>query len=180
MKTSEIQENLLELLRKNNFDVKKEWAENDFGEFFNADFLVPRIDIGINSFLNSSKTKQELQENFLKNNENLILKIKEKSYNIGKFSENKNSICAISFEIENTGSRKDMLGAIFNVSMTGMIGIIVANNKNRQEEFKKILNYVDFVSVEKLFRNVLIIEFEKLVEILEKNKKIKSLKNFIK
>ncbi len=59
--------------------------------------------------------------------------------------KNRNSRCLIAIEIENTNSKKHMMGSIVNAASLGRIGIGVAYCDSAMRTFLGIVNYLNFL-----------------------------------
>lgn len=59
--------------------------------------------------------------------------------------KNENARCFIAFEIENTSSKKHIMGSMVNAASLGRIGIGVAYNESVKATFVRILNYLAFL-----------------------------------
>lgn len=85
--------------------------------------------------------------------------------------KNQNARCFLAFEIENSSSKKHIMGSIVNAASLGRIGIGVAYNESAKRSFLRILNYLAFLKrVEKntySTTNFLIITKEQLEEICQ-------------
>lgn len=83
---------------------------------------------------------------------------------------NQNARALITIEIENTTTRKHIIGGIINASTLGRIGIMVAWNEESFITMKQQLNYIRFLNKKKLFRykpaNLIILNRNQLLEIL--------------
>lgn len=157
--------------------VKTKWpATKDSQDAFKQGIIYsPETDIAIGPFnidgeisANNKRINQakELWDNALiKMNQ-----ISEKPYNPDHL--NPNPRCFIAIEVGGSGSRKHLLGDIFNAATLGKIGIAVGTNNKQTEAYKRIYRYIDFAkSVGKTkenFENLMIINGEKLLANLHK------------
>jgi len=165
--------------------IIKEWdVGKESGDAFDRRiYYTPKVDIAVGSFnidqrveLNNKKIDALVDEHkrvFLKQlydishlreyHENI-------SYNDFLRMLNKNPRCFLAIEIENTKKPKRSLGDIVNASVMGKIGIVVPLGNDKYEMFVRIKRYFHYLKdVGKLkgnFRNVLIIEGEKLINSL--------------
>ena len=84
--------------------------------------------------------------------------------------KNQNARCFLSFEIENTSTKKHIMGSLINASSLGRIGIGIAFNQSVKRTFLRIMNYLAFLKrVEKNTydtTNFLIITKEQLQNLL--------------
>lgn len=168
----EYQERATTLLRgvfgENN--VKKEWdvAKNS-QDAFTRQLYCPRLDIAVGPFnINGNiYTNNEEIDRALSDRRDFISKLFALSeYPKGSLrdflgNKNKNPRCVLAIEIEDSGSRKHMLGDIANASIIGSIGIIIPFNSEKLTHFKKIKKYVVFATqaekIKSVFENILII-----------------------
>jgi len=85
---------------------------------------------------------------------------------------NKNPRCFLAIELENSGSRKHMLGDVANASILGAIGIVVPLNEKRLRAFRKIREYIVFATkVGKLkasFNNVILLNRENFMNVISR------------
>jgi len=93
--------------------------------------------------------------------------ISQKLYEMQNF--NYNSRCFIGIEIENSVSRKHLMGGAINASVLGRIGIAVGFTNKMHNAFLNLYRYFDFLqSVDKpTFKtnNLLVISSEQLMDI---------------
>lgn len=59
--------------------------------------------------------------------------------------KNRNARCFLAFEIENSSSRKHIIGSVINAASLGRIGVGVAYNDRVKRTFLRILNYLAFL-----------------------------------
>ena len=160
-------------------NVKKEWdvAKNSQDDL-TRNLYCPRLDLAIGPFNIDGEiehNQQQINEEIQRHSE-LIDQLIDVSQNYTggrqEFLNNRNSNprCLISVEIEDSGSRKHMLGDIANTSILGAIGIVVPLNQAKLEAFKKIMKYIHFArAVGKLkqsFANVLLINKEDFLRLI--------------
>ena len=85
-------------------------------------------------------------------------------------SSNWNARCFIAIEVEDSGSRKHLLGDMINVSISGRIGIVVGYNPDLYETFFKQLDYLSYtVRAKKIqfnSRNIIVLKPKQLEDIL--------------
>lgn len=69
--------------------------------------------------------------------------------NISRFDDliqkNQNARCFIAIEIENTSTKKHIMGSLINAASLGRIGIGVAYNESVKRTFIRIMNYLAFL-----------------------------------
>ena len=84
--------------------------------------------------------------------------------------KNRNARCFISIEIENTSTKKHIMGSMINAASLGRIGIGIAYNESVKRTFVRIMNYLGFLKrVEKNTydtTNFLIVTKEQIERIL--------------
>lgn len=84
--------------------------------------------------------------------------------------KNQNARCFLSIEIENTSTKKHIMGSLVNAASLGRIGIGIAYNDSVKRTFVRIMNYLGFLRrVEKNTydtTNFLIITKEQIENIL--------------
>jgi predicted AlkP superfamily pyrophosphatase or phosphodiesterase len=84
--------------------------------------------------------------------------------------KNQNARCFLSIEIENTSTKKHIMGSLINAASLGRIGIGIAYNESVKRTFVRIMNYLGFLRrVEKNTydtTNFLIITKEQIENIL--------------
>jgi len=84
--------------------------------------------------------------------------------------KNQNARCFLAIEIENTSTKKHIMGSMINAASLGRIGIGIAYNDSVKRTFLRILNYLAFLKrVEKNTydtTNFLILTKEQFLEIL--------------
>lgn len=85
--------------------------------------------------------------------------------------KNQNARCLLALEIENTSTKKHIMGSMINAASLGRIGIGVAFNESVMRTFLRILNYLAFLKrVEKNTydtTNFLILTKEQLITLTE-------------
>lgn len=148
-----IQESFLHL------EIKNEWAA--FTGMLNQ--YSPRVDIAIgpfninpgpnltekyNQLVNSLSINEFLNKAYTFHTQNcdplhyheIILPDFDIMINI-----NQNARCLIAIEIENTNSKKHMMGSIVNAASLGRVGIGIAYCPSALRTFLRILNYLSFL-----------------------------------
>jgi hypothetical protein len=148
----------------------------------------PRVDIAVGPFSIKSGRNRTREYNGLLQQEAVNQFLREiytyHIYNIGEqwlneinipefeylSVKNQNARCFLAFEIENTSTKKHIMGSMINAASLGRIGIGVAFNDSVMRTFVRILNYLGFLKrVEKNTydaSNFLIITKEQLEIIL--------------
>lgn len=84
---------------------------------------------------------------------------------------NQNARCLLAIEIENTSTKKHIMGSMINAASLGRVGIGVAFNDSVMRSFIRIMNYMGYLKrVEKNTydtTNFLILTKDQLLDILE-------------
>ena len=160
--TAKVYQNLaIPLLKKKlaNLEVVDEWIA------FRGmnDQYSPRVDIAVGPFSTTSgKNKIDSYNQILEINringflkkayefhlENIQSKLKkgEKIYHFNTLvHKNQNARCFLAIEIENTSTRKHIMGSMVNAASLGRIGIGIAYNETAKKTFIRILNYMAFL-----------------------------------
>tara|TARA_R110002033_G_scaffold36472_2_gene74983 strand:- start:88 stop:657 length:570 start_codon:yes stop_codon:yes gene_type:complete len=173
--------------RLDGLEVINEWSafRGVYGQY------SPRVDIAVGPF--STITDQTLinEYNRILKQEELIMFLRkvfdfhlintqqslletEKIYHINsKIRKNKNARCFMAIEIENTSTKKHIMGSMVNACSLGRIGIGVAFNDSVVRTFNRIVRYLSFL--ERVGKtsydttNFFIITKEQFQELLEQN-----------
>jgi hypothetical protein len=87
--------------------------------------------------------------------------------------KNQNARCLLAIEIENSSTKKHIMGSMINAASLGRIGIGIAYNASALRTFKRLLNYLAFLKrVEKNTydtTNFLIITKEQFLSVINDN-----------
>lgn len=166
-------------------DINEEWrAFSGLGYQY-----CPRVDVAIGPFSTQPGETKIIDYNRLLRDANIDFFLK-KVYNIHLqnigdewmneiiipeydllIRKNQNARCLIALEIENTSTKKHIMGSLVNSASLGRIGIGVAFNESVMRTFLRIMNYLAFLKrVEKNTydtTNFLIITKEQLRNLLE-------------
>lgn len=166
-------------------NVKKEWdVAKDSQDAFTRQLYCPRLDIAVGPFNIDGNIyhNNEAIDRALTANQNFISRLfslsEDREDSLHEFLEhkNKNPRCLLAIEIEDSGSRKHMLGDIANASIIGSIGVIVPFNSEKLSHFKRIRKYVEFAThagkIKTIFQNVLIISRSNFQEALNSQSNI--------
>ena len=186
MTAKEFQEHIASLINYYFSEVIIEWnVAGDSNDDFNRDLYSPRMDIAIGPFnINRDGDYDSHSYRLNEAKRAFIDEIVEIGFHSGSFSPNPNPRCFIGIEIEESGSRKHMLGDIANASILSEIGLVVVLNNTKFDQFKKIKKYIDFAirngKLNSIFRNVIIIKGEDLERILRKHIGNKEIIYFLK
>jgi hypothetical protein len=90
---------------------------------------------------------------------------------------NWNARCFMAIEVENSGSKKHLLGDMLNVSVSGRIGIVIGYNDKTFNSFLRQLEYLAYtIEAKKLkfnSKNIVILKPDQFESILVKNIKKK-------
>ena len=142
-----------------NLEVISEWRA--FESMPNQ--YSPRVDIAVGPFSVESGQNKTSEYNQLLRDEN-IEKFLRRIYdfhieNIGDewiseiiipvfdylIQKNQNARCFLSIEIENTSTKKHIMGSLINAASLGRIGIGIAYNDSVKRTFVRIMNYLGFL-----------------------------------
>jgi hypothetical protein len=161
MKVSQFQENIAPILsaRLNPLEVKCEWRA-----FGNLSYQYsPRVDIAVSPFSVRPGRNRTMEYNRLVHeadiNDFLRSIYDYHIQNIGDewlreieipafdvlINKNQNARCFLAIEIENTSTKKHIMGSMINAASLGRIGIGVAYNESVKRTFVRILNYLGFL-----------------------------------
>jgi len=155
-------------------EVKKEWnAAKDSQDAYNREEMYsPRLDFAVGPFNIVGRTTQEKRmeiERTVAEFAPFIQNLKTRSvFPNSSLRPNSNPRCFLAIEIENTTSRKHRLGGIFNASMLGAYGIILAPDKDELDALRRLMNYVDYLEdvgkMGKAWRNAIIMTKKSFLE----------------
>lgn len=178
MTTREIQDALVEAFERHGCQAQSEWdVAKDSQDDFTRALYSPRLDICVyptntNRHLTGN---QHIDVAFLANRP-LLTTLHGASHRRHEpldhvlLGGNINPRCFLAVEIENSGSKKHMLGDIINAAYLGKFGIVVAVGQKQFRSFTRILEYLKFcVAVGKAqerFENVLLFEADELLAAL--------------
>ena len=148
----------------------------------------PRVDIAVGPFSVTPNGNQTAEYNRILRRENIDRFLKRvydlhveniglewmNELNIPEFDfltrKNQNARCFLAIEIENTSTKKHIMGSMINAASLGRIGIGIAFNDSVKRTFLRILNYLAFLKrVEKNTydtTNFMILTKEQFLEIL--------------
>lgn len=158
--------------------TKKRTATGSHDDFLSADMYNPELDI----WVGPTNMKRNIQEdnksinqalhkygNFLRD----LNQLAEKPYNEDCLNKNPRFFLAI--EVGGSGSKKHLLGEMFNVSILGKIGIIISANNETHATYMRHYNYIDFAQnvdkIPNLLGNIMIIKSDVVLDYLKNNKK---------
>jgi hypothetical protein len=174
---SQIYEQLSKIFGRSN--VKKEWdVAKASRDDYTRNLYCPRIDLAVGPFNIDRNVERNMNilENACKTHERVIRNLFDHSRaNSGDFNyflghKNTHGRCLLAVEIENSGTRKHMLGDIVNSSIIGAIGIVVPLNNEKLKGFIRLHKYLKFATsvgkTEAIFNNVLIIDRKTFLRIL--------------
>jgi hypothetical protein len=144
---NEIEIELKRIFGENN--VVKEWnvAENSMDQFTRK-LYCPRVDFAVKPFNTDLNFEYNngLINSAYERFEGLLLRLKLASDAIMEdFDPNQNPRCFLAIELENKTSRKHRLGSLYNASVIGKIGIVVAKNTQVYNSLVKIRKYFEFL-----------------------------------
>ncbi len=187
MTAKEYQKNIRPLIKRKfqEYDVELEWAA-----FRKLKYQYsPRVDLAIGPFSTTPGQNRINEYNNMVENESIrsflqliynqhIINVEGEylnEINIPAFDDlilkNQNARCFIALEIENSSSKKHIMGSMVNAASLGRIGIGIAYNESVKRTFLRIMNYLSFLKrVEKNTydtTNFLIITVEQLKSILD-------------
>lgn len=160
------------------WDVAKESMDD-----YTRKLYCPRIDVAVgplNIERSVSRNNQKIEEAVLEYKwfiKKLLANSEAHVGSVGDFlsMRNMNPRCFLAVEIENSGTRKHLLGDVVNVSIIGAIGLVVPLNRSRLNGFKGIKKYIEFaMAVGKLkssFNNVIVINRDNFLNVISKGKK---------
>ena len=145
--------------RLNPLEVMSEWRA-----FADMPYQYsPRVDIAVGPFSVVAGRDRTYEYNQLLRNENVNnflrlvyayhienieyeylneITIPDYSFLIHK---NQNARCLLAIEIENTSSKKHIMGSMINAASLGRIGIGIAYNESVKRTFVRIMNYLGFL-----------------------------------
>ena len=189
MTATEYQNMLTPMMAKKfeNLEVAKEWRA-----FKGKNYQYsPRVDIAVGPFsIKPGSDKMGVYNNLIKTPsiKSFLSSIyNAHKYNIGDewknevyipdfetiMSKNQNPRCLISIEIENSSTRKHIMGSMINAASLGKTGIGIAYNEQVLKTFIRILNYMGFLKrVEKNTydtTNFLVVTKEQFQDIINQN-----------
>lgn len=123
----------------------------------------PRVDIAAGPFSTQPNRNQTAEYNRILKEENIDNFLKRvygfhvenvglewmNEINVPEFNlltkKNQNARCFLAIEIENTSTKKHILGSMINAASLGRIGIGIAFNDSVKRTFLRILNYLAFL-----------------------------------
>jgi len=159
--------------------VEKEWdVAKDSQDAWSRKLYCPRIDVAVRPFNTTGNIKRNNRiidakiEEYRAFIAELVDKAETEVGSVDNFLSNKNENprCFLAIEIENSGTRKHMLGDIANASIIAAIGIVVPLNKSTLNGFKRIKKYIQFATevdkIEAIFNNVLVINRDNFINII--------------
>lgn len=148
----------------------------------------PRVDIAVGPFSVRPNRNQTAEYNRILRRDNIDLFLKRiydlhveniglewmNELNVPEFDfltrKNQNARCFLAIEIENTSTKKHIMGSMINAASLGRIGIGIAFNDSVKRTFLRILNYLAFLKrVEKNTydtTNFMILTKEQFLELL--------------
>lgn len=178
--TKRIQEEIKNLLNQKlkgeGVSAEKEWSisKESSDDFDRRKDYTPIVDIAVKPFMVNYITPAEKEkiDNAFNLNQELIEKIKAGGKTFENFRYNQNPRCLIAIEIEDSGSRKHLMGDIINASILGKMGIVVPTNNKKYIAFQRIMAYLDFAQKNEkmngnVFKNIVLIKPEEFMEILK-------------
>lgn len=146
------------------------------GDDFNATIMYnPELDIWVGPVnINKNITDNNFQINksldTYKDILNEINDVADKKYNYNSLNKNPRFFLAI--EVAGTGSSKHLLGEMFNASILGKIGIVIAANQTILDTYLRHVEYINFAfEVKKTkvhFNNLMVLDGRKLLDFLKK------------
>lgn len=148
----------------------------------------PRVDIAVGPFSVTPNRNQTAEYNRILRRENIDQFLKRiydlhveniglewvNELNVPEFDyltrKNQNARCFLAIEIENSSTKKHIMGSMINAASLGRIGIGIAFNDSVKRTFLRIMNYLAFLKrVEKNTydtTNFMILTKEQFLEIL--------------
>mgnify|MGYP001811224897 CR=1 FL=1 len=161
----ELSERLLSIFRQyNNEDYRVEIEWKAFKEF-NRYRYSPEVDIAIGPFNDetASKNLRYVYNDFVYHDTNLR-KFLSGAFNYHAqnmkaelytdyvpfsfqeaISQNENARCLLAIEIENTSTKKHIMGSIVNAASLGRVGIGIGYEEKALKAFLRIVNYLSFL-----------------------------------
>lgn len=182
MTTKEIQNALVAAFRRNGCQAVPEWdVAKDSQDDFTRRLYSPRLDICVYPTNTNRRGAGNADiRGAFENSRQLMTTLhgvshrRQEPYDLVMRGSNINPRCFLAIEIENSGSKKHMLGDIINAAYLGLFGIVVAVGTEKHRSFARILDYLKFcVAVGKAqerFENVLLFEADELLEALNANR----------
>ena len=184
MKVKEYQNSIIILLNKifPRLEIKKEWP----AEIRELNLYSPILDLAIGPFainksLEDEYNKLQLTYQFFieglinlhnQNIHSIYSDCPYKNY-YSVTSKNKNPRCFITIEIENSVSRKHLIGGAINASALGRIGLFIAFTDEKFKAMKKLEGYFTFLSQVRKNTfdtgNLLILSKDQFLDFLNKN-----------
>lgn len=144
-------------------NVEKEWSSISDGQRY-----TPRIDIAVGPFAIQTQLGQEYDQLMGVGQSNILIRclIRHHLLNIADFHNtdtnvtdehvdelfnnlmgiNYNARCLIAVEIENTATRKHLMGSAINASALGRIGIAIPWTDEKFRAIIKLVRYFEFLS----------------------------------
>lgn len=159
--------------------TRRRTATNSGDDFNSSTMYNPELDIWVgpdNINKNIESDNRKINEVLVSHNVflNAINDIADKKYNSEFLNKNPRFFLAI--EVAGSGSKKHLLGEMFNASILGKIGIVIAANDKILRTYLRHAEYINFAhDVEKTkvhFNNLMIIDGEKLLEFLNNKNKV--------
>jgi hypothetical protein len=183
MIVSEYQIILVEKLKKifiGNDNIKKEWRA-DIGQF---NLYSPRLDLAVGPFAINKSMIDEYE--LLQNKYRIFIEgiIEIHNLNLSEIYENYNDRnifqarktnynprCFIGIEIENSSSRKHLLGGAINASALSRFGLLIGYNEDKYNALRKLEGYLNFLTEVKKntfnTNNLLILRKDQLITYLD-------------
>lgn len=150
--------------------TKRRTATNSGDDFNTSIMYNPELDIWVGPVnINKNITDNNFQINksldIYQDILNEMNNVADKKYNPSSLNENPRFFLAI--EVAGTGSSKHLLGEMFNSSILGKIGIVIAANQTILDTYLRHVEYINFAhDVKKTrvhFNNLMIIDGQKLL-----------------
>lgn len=150
-----------------------EWdvARNSQDAYRKKLLYCPRIDYAIKPLNINTNTEHNnrLISDACAKYQSLLDELIRSGLRCDSWTLNENPRCFLAIEYEHKTSTKHRVGSLVNAGTIGKIGIIVAQSDKVYRSYSRILNYVDFLQLNKKMNmqtNFLAIRKEKFEEIL--------------
>lgn len=165
-----------------NVPIKKEWWAK-----IGKGFYSPRLDVAVGPFAYNTLRYRARYDRLMMSNqliERLLTVHKQNVHNAGwetcntSFEElerkNLNARCFLAIEIENSVSRKHLVGGAINAAALGRIGVVVGWNSEKFHALLKLRKYLNFLGNvgKNTFdtTNLLVLNREQLLRTLEQTR----------